>query len=284
MDDPVFLTLIAWPPAKDRAALAALLAGAAGIDEPTGRLWAAKQPPVVLARMEPDEATRVVDVMRGAGGDAIAPTMAQIEAFGPTRKIRDLRIGAGGLELDLWRGGGLVVAPDAIRFIVRASVSEARKGFAVPTAGDELSQAVGFAFSGYGFCGSYGLARAFEGGYASNVQVARPWTDSYETPLSSEKLDLHVAGEGVLQIDGDKFGFGILGADRAMSDNRNLDLMCELLTSLAPNAIVDPYFPLWRPPAGHDRIRLPGMVVNNDDPAFAFYSRWIGLVYERLLS
>jgi hypothetical protein len=284
MHEPAFLTLIGWPEAMSRTEVAALLARVAGVDEATGRLWAAKQPPVVLARMDAEPAGRLVKALCGAGGEAIAPTMSQIEVAGPTRKIRDLRIGAGGLELDLWRGGGLVVAPGAIWLIVRASVSEARRGFAVPSAGDDLTEAIGFAISGYGYCGAYGLARAFEGGFAANVSIARPWTDSYQTPMASEKLDLHVAGEGVLQIDGDKFGFGVLGDARAMSDNRNLDLVCELLTSLAPRAIVDPYFSLWRPPAGHDRIRLPGMVVNNDDPAFAFYSRWIGLVYERLLA
>ena len=50
-----------------------------------------------------------------------------------------------------------------------------------------------------------------------------------------------------------------------------------------PEAVVDPYFTLWRPPPGVRRLRLPMMKINQDDPNFAFYSRWAALLYRHVM-
>ena len=59
--------------------------------------------------------------------------------------------------------------------------------------------------------------------------------------------------------------------------------MCELFASRAPDAIVDPYFSLFKPPPGYKRLRLPGMKINDEDPAFAYYSRWAALMYRHVM-
>ncbi len=70
---------------------------------------------------------------------------------------------------------------------------------------------------------------------------------------------------------------------RFSSDNVNIDRMCELMSHLAPDAVIDPYFSLWSAPPGYQRLRLKNMRINNDDPAFAFYSRWAALLYRHVM-
>jgi hypothetical protein len=61
-----------------------------------------------------------------------------------------------------------------------------------------------------------------------------------------------------------------------------MDKMLELLKHLAPTAVVDEYFRLWKEPPRFEKMRLPLMKINQEDHAFAFYSRWAGLMYEHL--
>jgi hypothetical protein len=102
--------------------------------------------------------------------------------------------------------------------------------------------------------------------------------------MPSHKLDLHLRDGSVLQIDGDKFGFRILGAMRAMSDNVNIDRMCELFVHLNSNVVVDTYFGTFLPPTGHHRLKLPMMHLNDEHMAFAFYSRWCALMYRHVIN
>ena len=99
----------------------------------------------------------------------------------------------------------------------------------------------------------------------------------------SDKLDVHTTDGRVFQVDGDKFGYRVLGDLRKHGDKANMDAMLELLSHLAPDEIVDPYYSLWSAPPGHDRLRLPMMKINNDDPRFAFYSRWVALMYRQIM-
>ena len=94
---------------------------------------------------------------------------------------------------------------------------------------------------------------------------------------------MHTADGRVFQIDGDKFGFAVLGDMKGHTDNENMDKMLELLDHLTPNAIVDQYFKLFKAPTGYKRLRLDNLSVNNDDPAFAFYSRWTALMYRHVM-
>ncbi|HWB20751.1 MAG TPA: hypothetical protein VG711_10650 [Phycisphaerales bacterium] len=92
-------------------------------------------------------------------------------------------------------------------------------------------------------------------------------------------LDIHTSDHRVFQVGADKFNFDGLGAARGLSENANLNALSALLTSLAPDAIMDDFFPLWKPHTIIQKLKLPGMTLNNEDPAFAFYSRWVVLMY-----
>jgi hypothetical protein len=282
--NPAFLSLILWPEAFSEDEKASLLAEHVPADSHTARMWVKREPPAILATLAPDVAARVVAAVEGAGGDAFAPTLADIEALGPTLKIRDMRLYEGGIVVDLWRGPTTRIERGDVQVLVRAKLSETtRKAKPPPLSmahrGSWIRSAGIAGTIGWGWGGSYGMAAGL---YLSHVMAD---SGAAETAIrTSAKLDLHVADGSVYQVDGDKFGFRILGDRRAMSDNVNIDRMCELMAHLCPDEIVDPYFSLWHPPAAHERLRLPQMKVNRDDPAFAFYSRWAALMYRHLMA
>jgi hypothetical protein len=98
-----------------------------------------------------------------------------------------------------------------------------------------------------------------------------------------ELLDLHTSDGSVYRIDGDRFEFRALGAMRGHGAKANMDSMCELLGHICPDAVVDTYYELFRPPPGYQKLRMRGATGQRDDPAFAFYSRWAALTYRHVM-
>jgi hypothetical protein len=277
-----YLSIITLPEGWGRDEAAQRLADHAGLDRYSTRMKLGQRPPMILGRFDPATASRATATLIAHGGDAFAPSMSDIAALGPTLKIRDLRITPSGLRFELWRGEAVTIDPNDVEIVIRGSLSEStiERGALSPVdllnASSTNPRTASIAV-GWGLGGAYGLAAGLY-----NAWQAGEFSPE-RTATTSHKLDVHVADERVFQIDGDKFGYGILGDLRAHSDNTNIDRMCELLVHLNPRAVVDAYFRLFRPPAGHDRMRLPMMNINRDDPAFAFYSRWSALLYRHVM-
>jgi hypothetical protein len=277
-----FFSVILWPPGMDRDGVAELLSPVLGVDTATLRLRLGRQPPSILGLLGPREARAGVGAMLDAGGDAFAPAMGDIEALGPTIKLRDMHVADGGFYLVPWRAQPLHVAVGEVRVLVRATLRERQMiPGELPATGTlaALLRSRPLA-AAYAWGGASGLALVFA------TDTLREEVELKALPQravrTSEKLDLHT-GAGVFQIDGDKFGFEVLGVDRSQGDRVNLDRTCDLIAGLVPGVIIDPYFSLWRPPPGHDRLRLPQMRINDEDPAFAFYSRWTYLLYRHMV-
>ena len=281
--DRVFLSVITYPEGMSHNDVAEVLAEGGGLDAPSLRLILRQTPPCIAGRYGRGAAEGALRALIKAGGDGFAPSLSDIETLGPTLKIKDLRLGAGGLEADLWRGPSATIDPDDIQIIVRAHLSEKTVKPRMGVTGTSIltsytrpgASAVAY---GWGMGGAYGLAVGLyaSGGFSAESTVDR-------TLVLSHKLDIHTADGCVFQIDGDKFAYLILGQQRGYSDNENIDRMCQMLTHLSPNAVVDPYFSYWHPPPGFQSLRLPRMGINRDDPAFAFYSRWSALMYRHVM-
>jgi hypothetical protein len=278
-DDRAFLTIIRWPDGLNRDACAALLAQASGLDETTLRMRIGQAPPAILAMMPQAGAHAAAKVVRRAGGDAFAPTMGDIETLGETIKIRRLLPAGSAFRAELWNGGSLHLDGSSIEIVIRARLSDTKltpqPSTLVSTTTDSLMNP--YLGTGWALGGGYGLALGFAASYSEIMATPEMRT------RTSEKLDIHLADHRVLQIDGDKFGFEILGVNKGLTDNINIDRLCEVFIAAAPHAIVDPYFSLWKPPPDVRRLRLPRMTINKDDPAFAFYSRWAALMYRHML-
>ena len=251
----------------------ALLQRDAGLDEQTLHLQLGKQPPAILGLYDSAQCRTVIESVVKHGGDAFASTLSEVEELGANHKIRDMQFENGILRVVLWRGSDVTIEPKDIQILIRAKLSQTQTKPPPVVRSNHLRSAhMGFALGG-----AYGMTHAL---YAFRDVSTLSWDKTF---TSSDKLDIHLVDGTIYQIDGDKFGFQILGDQRGYSDNENIDKMCEFLARLAPDEIVDPYFSLWSPPPGHGRLRIPLRKINNDDPAFAFYSRWAALMYRHVV-
>ena len=217
---------------------------------------------MMLNQVEPDTARRAVAELTQLGGDAFLCTLDQLAALGPTLKIRVMRVNsAGNLDMDLWEGLSTTIRREQVQILVRAQLKKTiRKRPTRPIRMDSLTA-------------SNPMARR------AMAQGARP----IQSLKTSEKLDIHTVDGSVYQVDGDRFDFQVLGDLKGYSGKTNMDHLCELLSHLAPDEVVDDYFSHWRPPPGYERLRVPNLKRNGDDPAFAFYSRWAALMYRHVM-
>lgn len=275
-DEP-YVTVLEWPSGHRLDDVLAVLAPLAGSDVRTLELRAKGELPLILGRFDARGAERLLARLFELGGDGFAVTMDQLVAVGPSEKIRDMRVDHGALAIDFWRGPSETVPLERIEILVRAHLNQGLAKALTKRGADTMpptAMGLGIAFT------SVGLATRFDAAYRG---AAFSELDLKHQTRTSDKLDVHTTDGRVLQIDGDKFGFRVLGDLRGHGDKANMDRTLDLLSHLAPNAVVDPFFPLWRPPPGADRFRLPRMHINNEDPRFAFYSRWAATLYRHLM-
>lgn len=275
-DTFAYFTIISWPKELDRAQQAQLFASTGLVDEPSAKILIGRDLPSIAGIYELSAAVNAAAQIRKAGGDAFAPTLNDLAALGPTMKIKDMRIIDGNFEVDVWRGPGAVIRREHVQIIVRASIDDStdveREHRVLDRAQDEIDEHARFVQ--YGYAVHHSAMRSLES--------LRNQTSSIRF---SEKIDLHTSSGTVFQIDGDKFGFGVLGEMRGHSDSVNISRTCELISHIAPDAVVDNYFRTFRPPAGMQRLlaAVPALRHNNEDPVFAFYSRWAALMYRHVM-
>lgn len=238
-----FLSIVAWPDGWDRNRVADLLAQSGGLDGASLRLRLGQAPPMVLERVEPAAAAAMIKALIAAGGDGFAFTLADLAAPGPAMTVRDLGIVEGALQVQLRQGPAKSLGFEAVKVVVRAHLSQTVTRRSEPP-------------------------RHVESTVVKDVET-------------SDKLDLHTADGGIYRIDGDRFGFAVLGELRGQGDKANMDRLVELLGHLCRDAVIDTFFRLWRPPPGFDGLRLAGPKFDAVDPAFEFYSRWAAMMWRR---
>lgn len=263
----LYLTLVTPPEGVESDELARRLVEAELSDLPTVRSRLMRVPPCIIGECLPAVADACAGVVRELGGDAVTVPMKAVERLGGTIRIRDMRIEPGVIEMELWRGQTARIPTERIDVLVRASDTREES-----TGGREMSRtraSMHVARTGP----AYSMIRAELDSQASAEKriVSKDW------------LDIHTKDGSVFQVDGDKFGFGVLGDMKKQGDRVNMDQLLDLLSHLCPNAVVDTYFPMFKPTSSVKRLKLPGMVINEEDPVFAFYSRWAALVYRYVM-
>lgn len=259
-----FVSIVAWPEGLDREGVAQLLAQARGLDVATLRLRLGQQPPMVLERVEPVAAGEMVSLVAQRGGDAFAFRLEDLAGLGPTLKLKEIRVVEGALDVDLWEGLSTTLPFGRVQFLIRAHLSRTTRVHRAPP----------------------GPLRTTPGLRQTWDSVKAEIEASVEHRIqTSDKLELHTADRSVYQVDGDRFSFSVLGDLRGHADKANMDSLTELLGHLCPEAVVDDYFKLWRPPPGYQTLRVPGARAGRpDDAAFTFYSRWVALTYRHVLA
>lgn len=265
----LYVTLVTPPDGVAFDRLVNVLVEAGLSDTPTVQSVLKRVAPCILGECEIDIAERCVARITELGGDAMIVSMRDAERLGGTLRIRDLGVGAGTLDLTLWRGPTTSVRFASVDVLVRASDSRETSGGVGPS--DVSRRAIS------------GAVIRHRSAYGSLQDDLRTIAASRKKILTFDWLDIHTKDGTVYQLDGAKFGYAALGEMKTQGDRANMDKMLDLLTHLAPHAAVDTYFPLFRAPSSVKRIRLHGMRINEEDATFAFYSRWAALVYRHVI-
>jgi len=280
-DPNPFLSVIAWPDGATRESMAQLLAGTTGLDVPTLRLRLGQAPPSIIGQVDSEAAKRAMDAIRAEGGDAFSVTLGQLASLGPAKGVRSMSIGNGILAMELRDGSTAALRFQDLWLLVQGMVRETTRESPPPVSqprrlqtrfGRHTSSSAALSV------GAAGLAMFFGEGYLNNNSSAAPTT----TTVARNKLHIHDAHGVIYEVNGRGFNFNILGEMKQYNERSNMEQLCELLSHLAPDEIVDPYFPLWKPPPRYTRLRIDGETGQSDRP-FAFYSRWVAMMYRHLL-
>lgn len=273
-DDPgMLLTIIEAPPGWGDAEFVQVLALAGLVDEKTARAKRLREPPCLVGLCETRRARFVVDHVVRAGGDAMCCGMDAIAGLGATVKVKHFDVEPGVLVGTLWKGGAFRVALGDVQVLVRGNVRVARKRSAIHDAD------IGTFGAGYG---GYQSEFSMVTHAQADAELERARSRSRGSTEISAKLDLHASDGTVYQIDGDKFAYLALGDMKTQGDVNNMDRLLDLLEHVCGNAVSDRVFDAFRGPPQLRRFRIPEMKRNNDDPLFAFYSRWIATVYRHV--
>lgn len=202
----LYLTLVTPPEGVDAEELSRRLVEADLSDLPTVRTRLTRVPPCIIGECLPAVADACAGVVRELGGDAVTVPMKAVERLGGTVRIRDMRIDPGVIEMELWRGQTARIPTERIDVLVRASDAREKS-----VGGHELSRmkaAMTVARTGPG----YRMVR-------QQVEAHGP---AEKRLVSKDWLDIHTKDGSVFQVDGDKFGFGVLGDLKKQGDRVDL--------------------------------------------------------------
>lgn len=267
-----YLSVVDWPAGFSRLDAVTALVSAAGIDPFHAEQRCIKPPPMLVSRMPEAAARAADDALHRMGVTSFVLTDSEIDAAKPPIRAKRLEAAAGAPEpmyvVEPWHSRermriGLVCS--RIFLIVRAQLSATRAG----TPDSERRTRVD----------------PIGGIYVESVTV--PTTQS----SSSHVMDIHMRDGSRVRIDGSKFNFDVLGAERGLSDSVNADRLALRIAQQSPRAVVDTAF---RQFAAHGttaglisgrgtRVGRDGRVFKNDQPVFEFYSIWAAALYRRML-
>ncbi len=257
--EQAYVSLLEWPQGLTLEDRIAAISASTGLDRYNARLRAQREAPVVLARLAAGAAAEAAEELRKIGAFVFVATESQIRSCAAAHRAKALRPALGAPEptylVELWRDEPVVLKASELFLIVRGRLrrSERTEG-RVDVQYEPLS-----------------------GG--TTLEIGSPGTRL----AVSDLIDLWDRSGRRIRINGDKFNFDVLGAERGYSDNENADRLALRLASQAPRAMVDTSFAAFHCPP--DILRavwqtgMNGQRRRSDAPAFDFYSVWSWLMH-----
>ena len=243
MTTGLFLSVLQLPGTVDRKTLVALIAEQSGIDAPTLRLRMGQRLPAIVGCVPPADAERAAAALAEVGGEMFLVSVDDLRRFGTAVEVRSLEIRDGRLSLDVGDGFRAEVDPADILTLVRA---QTRRDTTKPPGRTARLNSLQAADP---------IARRS----AAQADAAYGRTTS-----TREYLDLHTTSGAIFRVCGETFRFDVLGELRGHSAKANTDRLFELISHLAPDAIEDDFFKLWKPPPECAGLDLGGGAVRVD--------------------
>lgn len=273
-----YLSIVEWPDAFTEDRRVEAVVAAAGIDPGQAALAVKQKPPMFAHLINVLDRGPILQHLLEQGVLAIAPTRGELARMPEpihAKRLAEAMGSEGRLYMvEPWRGESQGLRTNDIRLLVRASVRKAAPAARPDRYGNLPNTASGLE------CGDGGFAAA-----ALSGSMTGEGTDRSARLLTTEILDVYTSDKRRIRINGDKFGFDVLGKDRSYTDRHNLDELTIRLAELAPNAYIDQGFARFRPPPDvRPRSQPAGDAAPRADlAAFDFYSPWFALVYAALL-
>jgi len=283
-DSNCTVSVLAWAPGTDRAAAAAILVEALGLDPYMASLRAAKSPPMVVARVATPIAKSVLGVLRSRGAQALVFSDDDIARLPAPILAKRLEAAPEAPEpmylVEPWRGERTGLRMSEVYCLVRGRIRLSRIG---PAQVDVGPRHMTYGIGGLGSISSVGAAAV--GGFsdASDVSVTRDRsskiTDVIDLWLRSPE---HPKLPRRIRITGNKFNWDILGPQRAMTANESANKLALLLAGDAPQAAIELGFTEFcdssTPAIGSGwSATMSGGSRLDQNPAFEFYSAWCAL-------
>jgi hypothetical protein len=256
-----YLTVAKWPREWDALQRMTALVESVGLDPTDAERRVKAGPPLVVAKMPGVAAESALGVLRARGVESLAVSTDELLAAGtPLRAKRLVALGGAGgrYNVELWRGQPFELEMSDVRVVVRAQ-----------------------------------LRKVVLGEIRADAQVTADEHGNYQIESGStrerslrvrEIIEVHRRGGERVRIDSSKFSFDVLGGGRGTVDLASADRLALRLATEATGAVVDTGFANFGggalisardvPRSALDRQRFP-----DDDPAFEFYSVWVGKRY-----
>jgi hypothetical protein len=258
--------VVDWPAAFTRAQKVEALVKAAGLDPFQAEQRIARPDPIVIARLSEAAAASAGDLLHGLGVTAFVLSDAQLDSAPKPILLKHLEAAEGAPEpmymCEPWRAGPFGLICSTIFLIVRARLVR-------QVAGEPHSEQQ--------------VTYDPISGVHVNTNIVRT-TESHVDHV----MDLWLHDGRRLRIDGQKFNFDVLGAERAPSDLVSCDRLALMLARQSPRALIDTSFSQFSAPPGTLRLSgrhvgLDGRAFRRDSPVFEFYTIWAAAMYRRLL-
>lgn len=274
-----YLSIIEWPEAFTEERRVEAIVAAAAVDPGQAALAVKQKSPMVAHLINVLDRAPILQHLREQGVLAIAPTRAELARMPAPIHAKRLAeaMGSDGrlYMVEPWRGESEGLRTGDIRLLVRASVRKAAPAARPDRYGNLPNTASGLE------CGDGGFAAA-----ALSGSMTGEGSDRSAKLRTTELLDIYTADKRRIRINGDKFGFDVLGTDRSYTDRHNLDELTIRLAERAPNAYIDQGFARFRPPPdvrAQSHLAAGDAAPRADLAPFDFYSPWFALVYAAML-
>jgi hypothetical protein len=279
-----YLSIVGWPEGCDESSAVAILGTACAIAPIDAAQIYRRGTPAIIARTSREHASAMLDVLRTNRARAFVATADDLGRVPAPRSIKTMNAAVGAPEamymLEFWppppHQSDALRAADIV-LLVRARVDQSVRRFSAETTPVSTSRVA----TGYLVGGVAGamIAAASESVPAVNAKIDIRLRDM---------LDIYTRDGRLLRVDGGRFGFDVLGEDKALTREENMDRLALRLAREAPRALVDTGFANFHYPASlaRDMTQVFGRTTirrTDELPAFAFYSAWALLMYREIV-
>ncbi len=277
------VSVLDWGRAAEAERIEVVVAST-GADVMDAKLRAARRPPFILAMGTPEVAASIAAELRSRGVEVFVLRHRDLDMLPRAIAARSLAPAIGADDpmylVDPWRGEGFGLRAKDVFCMVRARVNRSTIGR--PEVEIEVNE--GWGPDEYSFETISSRKRT-----VATSDIVDLWSMDWSTARRMPD-GLEIPGVRHVRINGDKFNWrATLGQRRGFSDHHNADTLMVMLGEQAGNAALELGFADFRASTevalkgSSWYMTASGTIVQDQHPAFGFYSAWCAVRHFRRL-